>query len=198
MSARKIHGGGITKLRILLALMMFLMIFLARPWKVQAAETAEVKGTVQWTNTYGMSIPDSVTLYLLRDGTETGDTTTATKNGGWAFSFGQKPLRDGNGKAYTYSVKEDTSNLEEGYTAVSSEFNADNVVVGQKISMNSSSKTESDRYDYIVFYYKDNDGTWKKSPNIGGSIGGKSYIIPAKDFYKRFWRARKPTVLTVG
>ena len=198
MSARKIHGGGITKLRILLALMMFLMIFLARPWKVQAAETAEVKGTVQWTNTYGMSIPDSVTLYLLRDGTETGDTTTATKNGGWAFSFGQKPLRDGNGKAYTYSVKEDTSNLEEGYTAVSSEFNADNVVVGQKISMNSSSKTESDRYDYIVFYYKDNDGTWKKSPNIGGSIGGKSYIIPAKDFYKRFWRAGKSTVLTVG
>lgn len=197
MNTNKTYLGSLTKLRILLALMMFLTIFLVRPWKVQAAETAEVKGTVQWTNTYGMTMPDSVTLYLLRNGTETGDTTTATKNGGWAFSFGQKPLRNGNGKAYTYSVKEDTSNLEEGYTAVSSEFNADNVV-GQKVSMNSSSKTESDRYDYIVFYYKDNDGAWKKSPNIGGSIGGKSYIIPAKDFYKRFWRARKPTVLTVG
>ena len=184
MDAKKIHGGGITgiiKLRILLTLMMLLMIFLVRPWKVQAAETAEAKGTVQWTSTYGMSVPDSVTLYLLRDGKETGDTTTATKNGGWTFSFGQKPLRDGNGKAYTYSVKEDTSNLEEGYTAVSSEFNADKVV-GQKISMNSSSKTESG-YDYLVFYYKDNDGAWKKSPKIGGSIGGKSYIIPAKDFY---------------
>ena len=25
----------------------------------------------------------------------------ALENGGWTFSFGQKPLRDGNGKAYT-------------------------------------------------------------------------------------------------
>ena len=182
MNANKTHFRSLTKLRILFALMILLMIFLVRPWRVQASETAEVKGTVQWTNAYGMTIPGSVTLYLLRDGTETGDTTTATKNGGWTFSFGQKPLRDGNGKAYTYSVKEDTNNLEKGYTAVSSEFNADKVV-GQKISMNSSSKTESARYDYIVFYYKDNDGTWKKSSNIGGSIGGKSYIIPAKDFY---------------
>ena len=181
MDTNKTHLMSLTKLRILLVSMMLLMVFLVRPLRAQASETAEVKGTVQWTSTYGMSVPDSVTLYLLRDGTETGDTTTATKNGGWAFSFGQKPLRDGNGKAYTYSVKEDTNSLEEGYTAVSSEFNADNL--GQKISMNSSSQTESSSYDYIVFYYKDNDGAWKKSPNIGGSIGGKSYIIPAKDFY---------------
>lgn len=153
MDARKTHGGGITgitKLRILLALMMFLMIFLVRPWKVQAAETAEVKGTVKWASTYGLSVPDSVTLYLLRDGAETGDTTTATKNGGWTFSFGQKPLRDGNGKAYTYSVKEDTGNLESGYTTTSSEFNAEKSQ-NLKITMNNISSAD------INLYYKGND-----------------------------------------
>lgn len=71
MNTNKTYLSSLTKLRILLALTIFLMIFLVRPWRVQASETAEVKGMVQWTNAYGMSVPDSVTLYLLRDGAET-------------------------------------------------------------------------------------------------------------------------------
>ena len=181
LNANKTHLMSLTKLRILLALMILLMIFLIRPWKVQAAETAEVKGTVEWTGTYGMTIPDSVTLHLLRNGTDTGNTITATKAGRWAFSFGEMPLRDGSGKAYTYSVKEDTSGLEDEYAVSSTEFNID-TTSGQKIIFNSASSIKENTSLY--FYYKDNSGSIKGVGGIDGNpLSGGCAIIPAKDFY---------------
>ena len=57
--------------------------------------------------------PDAVTLHLLANGTEVG-TAVATKENGWAYSFGAQAEVDGNGKAIQYTVTEDAVT---GYTA---------------------------------------------------------------------------------
>lgn len=179
-------GRGRALKVIMLVFFITFVLSVGRPKRALAADMAEAKGKVTWTSTYGMTIPDSVTLHLLRNGTDTGQTTTATKSGGWAFSFGQQPVRDGSGKAYTYSVKEDTSGLEKGYTVASTEFNADSSI-GQKIAFNDLSVTGGPKYEDIVFYYRDASGTLKRSEPIGGLIGGNTYVVPANSFYIH-WR----------
>lgn len=43
--------------------------------------------------------------------------------------------------------------------------------------------TEAANWDYIRFYYKDDDGSYKYTANIGGTISGRQIFIPSFEFY---------------
>ena len=93
----------------------------AYPWNIRFSNTktgtatVTVGGTKTWAdnNNLAGTRPDAVTLHLLANGTEVG-TAVATKENGWAYSFGAQAEVDGNGKAIQYTVTEDAVT---GYTA---------------------------------------------------------------------------------
>ena len=93
----------------------------AYPWNIRFSNTKSgtatvtVGGTKTWAdnNNAAGTRPDAVTLHLLANGTEVG-TAVATKENGWAYSFGAQAAVDGNGKAIQYTVTEDAVT---GYTA---------------------------------------------------------------------------------
>ena len=93
----------------------------AYPWNIRFSNTktgtatVTVGGTKTWAdnNNLAGTRPDAVTLHLLANGTEVG-TAVATKENGWAYSFGAQAAVDGNGKAIQYTVTEDAVT---GYTA---------------------------------------------------------------------------------
>ena len=93
----------------------------AYPWNIRFSNTktgtatVTVGGTKTWAdnNNAAGTRPDAVTLHLLANGTEVG-TAVATKENGWAYSFGAQAEVDGNGKAIQYTVTEDAVT---GYTA---------------------------------------------------------------------------------
>ena len=80
------------------------------------SNVTSITGTKVWTdgeNQDGVR-PDSVTIGLLADGADTGTTTTATKDGGWKFSFDNLAKYDAtDGHEISYSVAE--SNVPSGY-----------------------------------------------------------------------------------
>ena len=50
--------------------------------------------------------PDQITVHLIRDGVEI-DSLTVTAMTGWKYDFGRRPLDDGYGNKYEYTVRED-------------------------------------------------------------------------------------------
>ena len=83
---------------------------------VPAVTTVDVRGTKTWSdaeNQDGLR-PEQVTIKLLANGTETGQTTTATAANGWAYEFTGLDAKDAQGQAITYSVAEEAVT---GYTS---------------------------------------------------------------------------------
>ena len=79
-------------------------------------ETVDVSGTKVWNDASDQDgkRPDSVTVNLLRDGTEVStQTVTADSDGTWSFSFDDLAKYDSDGNEYTYTVSEDSVT---GYT----------------------------------------------------------------------------------
>lgn len=54
---------------------------------------------------------------------------------------------------------------------------------GLLIKFNDQSKTESERYDYVIIYYQSGGKTYASEKLGGSSIGGKEIFVPAKDFW---------------
>ena len=82
---------------------------------VPAVTTVDVRGTKSWSdaeNQDGLR-PEQVTIKLLANGTETGQTTTATAANGWTYEFTGLAAKDAQGQAITYSVAEEAVT---GYT----------------------------------------------------------------------------------
>ena len=68
-----------------------------------------MRGTKTWfdaENQDGLR-PEQVTIKLLANGTETGQTTTATAANGWTYEFTGLDAKDAQGQAITYSVAEE-------------------------------------------------------------------------------------------
>ena len=83
---------------------------------VPAVTTVDVRGTKTWSdaeNQDGLR-PEQVTIKLLANGTETGQTTTATAANGWTYEFTGLDAKDAQGQAITYSVAEEAVT---GYTS---------------------------------------------------------------------------------
>ncbi|WP_311467990.1 Cna B-type domain-containing protein [uncultured Abiotrophia sp.] len=83
---------------------------------VPAVTTVDVRGTKSWSdaeNQDGLR-PEQVTIKLLANGTETGQTTTATAANGWTYEFTGLDAKDAQGQAITYSVAEEAVT---GYTS---------------------------------------------------------------------------------
>ena len=83
---------------------------------VPAVTTVDVRGTKSWSdaeNQDGLR-PEQVTIKLLANGTETGQTTTATAANGWTYEFTGLAAKDAQGQAITYSVAEEAVT---GYTS---------------------------------------------------------------------------------
>ncbi len=75
-----------------------------------------MRGTKTWSdaeNQDGLR-PEQVTIKLLANGTETGQTTTATAANGWTYEFTGLDAKDAQGQAITYSVAEEAVT---GYTS---------------------------------------------------------------------------------
>ena len=75
---------------------------------VPAVTTVDVRGTKTWSdaeNQDGLR-PEQITVKLLADGVETGQTTTATAANNWTYEFTNLPKNKA-GKAITYSVAEE-------------------------------------------------------------------------------------------
>ena len=71
-------------------------------------ETVDVRGTKTWEdgdNQDGLR-PEQITVKLLADGVETGQTTTATAANNWTYEFSNLPKNKA-GKAISYSVAEE-------------------------------------------------------------------------------------------
>lgn len=54
---------------------------------------------------------------------------------------------------------------------------------GLLIKFNDQSKTEAERYDYVIIYYQSSGKTYASEKLGGSSIGGKEIFVPAKDFW---------------
>jgi LPXTG-motif cell wall-anchored protein len=68
----------------------------------------EIKGVKTWVegNSGVRNRPTSITVHLLRNGVEI-DSLEVTAETGWNYTFGTRPLDDGYGNNYTYTVRED-------------------------------------------------------------------------------------------
>ena len=96
-------------------------------------ETVSVQGTKTWEdgdNQDGLR-PEQITVKLLADGVETGQTTTATAANNWTYEFSNLPKSKA-GKAITYSVAEEAV---AGYTSTVNGYNLTNSHTPETVSI---------------------------------------------------------------
>ena len=89
----------------------------------------QVAGVKTWIDGDNVSLtrPLTITINLLRDGTEIAERTVrANPNGEWTYDFGLLPRYDENNRAYTYTITEDAV---AGYTTLIDGFNVTNRIV---------------------------------------------------------------------
>ena len=101
---------------------------------VPAVTTVDVRGTKTWSdaeNQDGLR-PEQVTIKLLANGTETGQTTTATAANGWTYEFTGLDAKDAQGQAITYSVAEEAV---AGYTSTLNGYNLTNSHTPETVSI---------------------------------------------------------------
>ena len=101
---------------------------------VPAVTTVDVRGTKTWSdaeNQDGLR-PEQVTIKLLANGTETGQTTTATAANGWTYEFTGLDAKDAQGQAITYSVAEEAV---AGYTTKVNGYNLTNSHTPETVSI---------------------------------------------------------------
>lgn len=101
---------------------------------VPAVTTVDVRGTKSWSdaeNQDGLR-PEQVTIKLLANGTETGQTTTATAANGWTYEFTGLDAKDAQGQAITYSVAEEAV---AGYTSTLNGYNLTNSHTPETVSI---------------------------------------------------------------
>ena len=101
---------------------------------VPAVTTVDVRGTKSWSdaeNQDGLR-PEQVTIKLLANGTETGQTTTATAANGWTYEFTGLDAKDAQGQAITYSVAEEAV---AGYTLTLNGYNLTNSHTPETVSI---------------------------------------------------------------
>ena len=101
---------------------------------VPAVTTVDVRGTKSWSdaeNQDGLR-PEQVTIKLLANGTETGQTTTATAVNGWTYEFTGLDAKDAQGQAITYSVAEEAV---AGYTSTLNGYNLTNSHTPETVSI---------------------------------------------------------------
>lgn len=101
---------------------------------VPAVTTVDVRGTKSWSdaeNQDGLR-PEQVTIKLLANGTETGQTTTATAANGWTYEFTGLDAKDAQGQAITYSVAEEAVT---GYTSTVNGYDITNSHTPETVSI---------------------------------------------------------------
>ena len=101
---------------------------------VPAVTTVDVRGTKTWSdaeNQDGLR-PEQVTIKLLANGTETGQTTTATAANGWTYEFTGLDAKDAQGQAITYSVAEEAVT---GYTSTVNGYDITNSHTPETVSI---------------------------------------------------------------
>lgn len=101
---------------------------------VPAVTTVDVRGTKTWSdaeNQDGLR-PEQVTIKLLANGTETGQTTTATAANGWTYEFTGLDAKNAQGQAITYSVAEEAV---AGYTSTLNGYNLTNSHTPETVSI---------------------------------------------------------------
>ena len=101
---------------------------------VPAVTTVDVRGTKTWSdaeNQDGLR-QEQVTIKLLANGTETGQTTTATAANGWTYEFTGLDAKDAQGQAITYSVAEEAV---AGYTSTLNGYNLTNSHTPETVSI---------------------------------------------------------------
>ena len=101
---------------------------------VPAVTTVDVRGTKTWSdaeNQDGLR-PEQVTIKLLANGTETGQTTTATAANGWTYEFTGLDAKDAQGQAITYSVAEEAV---AGYTSTLNGYSLTNSHTPETVSI---------------------------------------------------------------
>ena len=101
---------------------------------VPAVTTVDVRGTKSWSdaeNQDGLR-PEQVTIKLLANGTETGQTTTATAANGWTYEFTGLAAKDAQGQAITYSVAEEAV---AGYTSTLNGYDITNSHTPETVSV---------------------------------------------------------------
>ena len=135
----------------------------------------EFNGTKVWKDNDDANRPSSVSVRLLRNGTEIA-ATQATADNGWTYQFAAQPKYDKHGKAYLYSIKEA---YERGYDVSYDHASA------KGISLILQYQIESGDSCY-VYYYK--DGKLYKSEPYRGSAKMSEVVldIPSTEFWVEF------------
>ena len=150
---------------------------------INEATLTDVSGVVQFSNDIASARPESVTLHLYHNGTDTGESVITDASQNWRFSFGQR-------QGWNYSIVEDPIN---GYdttcaehdnlaNGIDSNFNYDDV----KLQLTFSADTKTNTYTYVNIYYKNKNGTFTQLGD--GSYGqkivsGTKVIVPYQDIY---------------
>ena len=110
---------------------------------VPAVTTVDVRGTKTWSdaeNQDGLR-PEQVTIKLLANGTETGQTTTATAANGWTYEFTGLAAKDAQGQAITYSVAEEAVT---GYTSTVNGYDITNSHTPETVDVHGTKTWEDD------------------------------------------------------
>ena len=135
-----------------------------------------ISGSIMWTGKENMAYPESVNINLYRDG-EYFKTTTTNASKNWKYCFEGIMLHDKDGHDYDFSVEQ------EKIPGFNTEYVDANAL---EITFSKDSRTEGGNYDYIDIFYE-KDGKLYNSGRYGGSIGGKTILVPSNEFYL-YWR----------
>ena len=134
--------------------------------------------------------PESVTINLLRNGVKV-DAQKVTDNDGWSYSFDNLPRYSEDGKAYTYTVEEESV---EGYTTsyqtIESEDETTESETPIRVTFTSDSQLDSDYDSATIYYVKDGKLHGVNGFNFIGKIlddpwDPGTYVVdlPTSEFY---------------
>ncbi len=139
---------------------------------INTYQRKKLRGVKRWESDKPSNRPESITIHLYRNGEEIAQTeTTAAKN--WKYEF-LVDIYDENGEEYEYEVVED---VPEGYR-VNYDKDPDHPVT---IRFDSRSRTDSNRYDFVRFYYRQN-GTLYYT-NAYGATFPSTVNLPTSEFW---------------
>ncbi|MBQ1322015.1 MAG: Cna B-type domain-containing protein, partial [Solobacterium sp.] len=139
---------------------------------VNTYQRKKLRGVKRWDGDKSSDRPASITVHLFRNGEEIAETATTAANN-WKYEF-LVDIYDENGEEYEYTIVED---VPEGYRE-NYEKDPDHPVT---IRFDSRSRTDSNRYDFVRFYYMQN-GTLYYT-NTYGSTFPSTVNLPTSEFW---------------